>query len=111
MRTHLLFVAVVLAVSTSAHAQTKSETKWVPAANKACSQVCADQKLLPVGGGLSGPNKNRYYVCAVDANGMRPGFTVVGITPGNSCIAGFGGKGTARPNAQCLCSTDKIEIN
>jgi hypothetical protein len=89
---------------------TLAETKWVDAGGAACPQTCSDQSMFAVGAGKYGGDANRYYVCAGEAQGLRPGYNLANASPGNACQIGFDSKETAFPIKKCLCADVNIKI-
>jgi len=80
--------------------------EWIEANGRPCEQVCRAARLQPVSSGVHAPGgremRDRFYICAADMNGWRPGYN---LQPqwSRACWVGFGGREVAAPNYACAC--------
>jgi hypothetical protein len=107
MHRHLLSILFALA---AASGSALADPKWVEATGKSCPEACIDEGLIPVAGGIYTPTKNAYYICAADAEGLRPGYNLTAV-PARTCNVGHDSKEKALNNARCLCFSKKVVAN
>lgn len=82
------------------------DVQWKAANGRSCDQVCSGAGLTAISTGVHTPGnqvtQDKFYVCATNMNGFRPGYN---LKPkwANACYVGFGGKEVGAKNYECGC--------
>jgi hypothetical protein len=84
-----------------------ADPRWIEARGKTCPEACDEADLRAVAAGKYGTNNN-YYVCAAQAEGLRPGYNLTSSAAPRSCNVGHDSREKGLDNARCLCHSKRV---
>jgi hypothetical protein len=110
----LVTVSAFVLSAVFAPALASADPVWVEAKPPAhCATICNNRSLFPVAGGtfMANQTANPYYVCAGEAQGLRPGWNSTAAEYPATCVVGFGKGSPAISSYSCLCYTKNIKAD